>query len=97
MPRSEMTREELVALFATKATAPPPEANKFFVTISNAKSRYVSPAPSGRPSTVRGQREQAALQRGGERPALAVREPVHGLPDGAGETYRLFALEMPHE
>ena len=28
MPRSEMTREELVALFAMKATAPPPEANE---------------------------------------------------------------------
>ena len=31
MPRSEMTREELVALFASKATAPPPEANKLLV------------------------------------------------------------------
>jgi hypothetical protein len=28
MPRSETTREELVAIFAMKATAPPPEANK---------------------------------------------------------------------
>jgi hypothetical protein len=28
MPRSEMTRDELVALFAMKATAPPPEANQ---------------------------------------------------------------------
>src|ERR1700750_186767 len=26
MPRSEMTREDLVAIFAMKATAPPPEA-----------------------------------------------------------------------
>jgi hypothetical protein len=26
-----MTREELVALFATKASAPPPEANKLLV------------------------------------------------------------------
>ena len=31
MPRSEMTREELVALFASKATEPPPEANKLLV------------------------------------------------------------------
>jgi hypothetical protein len=31
MPRSEMTREELVAIFAMKATAPPPEANKLLV------------------------------------------------------------------
>jgi hypothetical protein len=27
MSQSEMTRDELVALFAAKATAPPPEAN----------------------------------------------------------------------
>jgi hypothetical protein len=25
------------------------------------------------------------------------RATVHRLPDGAGEMYRLFALEMPHE
>ena len=31
MPRSEMTREDLVAIFAMKATAPPPEANKLLV------------------------------------------------------------------
>jgi hypothetical protein len=31
MPQSEMTREELVAVFATKAAAPPPEANKLLV------------------------------------------------------------------
>jgi hypothetical protein len=31
MPRSEMTRGDLVALFAMKATAPPPEANKLLV------------------------------------------------------------------
>ena len=29
--------------------------------------------------------------------AVCAREPVHGLPDGVGETYRLFALQMPHE
>jgi hypothetical protein len=31
MTRSEMTPEDLVALFAAKATAPPPEANKLLV------------------------------------------------------------------
>src|ERR1700756_5640950 len=31
MPQSEMTREDLVALFAMKATAPPPETNKLLV------------------------------------------------------------------
>jgi hypothetical protein len=31
MPWSETTREELVAVFAMKATAPPPEANKLLV------------------------------------------------------------------
>jgi hypothetical protein len=31
MSRSEMTQEELVTLFAMKATAPPPEANKLLV------------------------------------------------------------------
>src|SRR5437868_10008692 len=30
-PWSETTREELVAIFAMKATAPPPEANKLLV------------------------------------------------------------------
>jgi hypothetical protein len=33
----------------------------------------------------------------GERQAVGAREPVHRLSDGAGETYRFFALEMPHE
>jgi len=31
MPQSGMTRGELVAIFAMKATAPPPEANKLLV------------------------------------------------------------------
>jgi hypothetical protein len=31
MPQSELTREELVAIFAMKATASPPEANKLLV------------------------------------------------------------------
>jgi hypothetical protein len=28
---------------------------------------------------------------------FCAREPVHGLPDGAGEEYRFFALEMPQD
>jgi hypothetical protein len=31
MPRSEITREELVVIFAMKAAAPPPEANELLV------------------------------------------------------------------
>jgi hypothetical protein len=48
MPRSKMTGEELVAIFAMKPIAPPLEANKLLVRHLNAKNRYVSPAPSGR-------------------------------------------------
>jgi hypothetical protein len=33
MPRSELTREELVAIFATKATAPPPEKKLAWASI----------------------------------------------------------------
>jgi hypothetical protein len=37
MPRSELTREELVAIFAMKATALPPEANKLLVRYLQCK------------------------------------------------------------
>jgi hypothetical protein len=63
MPRSEMTREELVAIFALKATAPPPEANKLTREASPMQridtSRRRRPACDG---PVRGHRQRAALR-----------------------------------
>ena len=49
MTRLEMKREELVALFAMKAAAPPPEANKLLVRHLQCKeSIRLAGAPSGK-------------------------------------------------